>query len=183
VPVDIGPREGSEPTYHLWVKPHGAAYDVLSRTIHTLARQLDAPVFEPHVTVLGELEGTEEEHVMRGERLARQLAPFRIDLTGAQYGEEYFRSLYMLVEPAPPVMNAHAAAKRIFQRNPERPYMPHLSLLYGVCPPARRAEILSWLRPGVKTSFEPESIVLIRAGSTSTKDWEEIGEFALRGSA
>ena len=47
------------PTYHYWFKPSGQAYEILSRTIRDLARELDAPVFEPHISLIGNLDGTE----------------------------------------------------------------------------------------------------------------------------
>ena len=59
----------SKGSYYLWFKPSGMAYDILARTIRELAKQLGGPVFEPHVSLIGSLEGTEEELAQQTERI------------------------------------------------------------------------------------------------------------------
>ena len=51
------------PSYHLWLMPFGEAYPLLAATIAELSRRHGAPIFEPHVTLLGDLPGSEEEIV------------------------------------------------------------------------------------------------------------------------
>ncbi|MGH8010434.1 MAG: hypothetical protein ACREQ3_25855 [Candidatus Binatia bacterium] len=98
-------------SYHLWLKPSGSAYDVLAETIRELARELNAPVFEPHVTLLGHLEGSEQNHVERTQQLARELHPFQVVLTEPSYQNEYFQCLFMRVQQTPAVMNPNALAR------------------------------------------------------------------------
>jgi hypothetical protein len=179
--VTAGPPDTSGITYHLWLKPHGAAHNVLDGVIRALARKLDGPVFEPHLTLLERLDGTEQEHLLRAEQLARQLTRIPISLTGLRFGDEYFRSLYMLVDPSPPVMSTRVRAARAFQRVDD-PYLPHVSLLYGVCPEARRTEILSVLPSEITMPFDARALFLIRAASTDPRDWLQIGEFPFAGS-
>ena len=126
----------SATTYHLWLKPSGATYDGLAATIQELARELNAPVFEPHVTLLS-LEGTEREHVRRTKELARQLKPFLVILTGLSHQDEYFQCFFIDVERSAQVLKANALAKQVFQQA-ERAYAPHLSLLYGLYPEMRK---------------------------------------------
>ena len=167
-------------TYSLWLKPTGRAYEVLVRTIRELAHELGAPLFEPHVTLLGQLEGTEQAHVRRCEELAGQLQPFQITLIDPSYRSEYFQCLFMRVQQTPAAMSAHALARRVFHR-PEDTYMPHLSLLYGLFPDRRKREVIDRLQPDVRTSFEVGAFHLIRAGSDDPKDWHEIAVFCVAG--
>ena len=51
------------PSYHLWLMPFGEAYPLLAATIAELSRRHGAPIFEPHVTLLGDLPDSEEEIV------------------------------------------------------------------------------------------------------------------------
>jgi len=170
----------STATYSVWFKPTGPAYDVLVRTIRQLADELDAPMFEPHVTLLGQLEGTEQDHVRRSEELAEQLQPLRIILIDPSHRNEYFQCLFMRVQQTPPVMSAHALARRVFDRG-EETYMPHLSLVYGLVPDARKRETIGRLQPDVRTSFEARAFSLIRAGSDDPKDWHEMAVFPITG--
>ena len=126
----------SATTYHLWLKPSGPTYDGLATTIQELAQELNAPVFEPHVTLLS-LEGTEREHVRRTKELARQLKAFLVVLTGLSYQDEYFQCSLLNVQRSAQVMNANALAKQVFQQA-EKAYTPHLSLLYGLYPEVRK---------------------------------------------
>jgi len=101
----------SKGSYYLWFKPSGMAYDILARTIGELAKELNSPVFEPHVTLIGSLEGTEEELVQQTEEFARQLEPFTMVLTEPSYSDEHFQCIFMLVEQTAPIMNAYALAR------------------------------------------------------------------------
>lgn len=163
----------TEATYHLWLKPTGSPYDMLAGAIHELARELAAPVFEPHVTLLGHLEGTEREHTRRTKALARELRPFSIVLTEAAHGDTRFQCLFMRVQASAAVMDAHARARRLFHRG-KGAYMPHLSLAYGLFPEGRRREMIARLPAALRTSFEVSAVYLIKAESEDPKDWHEI---------
>jgi 2'-5' RNA ligase len=167
-------------TYHLWVKPAGAAHEALARTIHDLARELDAPVFEPHVTLLANLDRVEEEHFQRASELAMRLYPCEVILTEPSYQNEYFQCVFMRVQPTAAVMRNHALAAELFDRA-EEPYMPHVSLVYGWFPESRKREIIGRLPPDVRTSFTVNTLYLLKAGSTAPQDWREIAEFPLAG--
>ena len=144
----------------------------LAATIRQLARELNAPVFEPHVTLLS-LEGTEREHVRRTAELAHQLEAFPIVLTGLAYGSEYFQCLFANVQRTTRVMNANIVAKQVLDQT-EKTYTPHLSLVYGLYPEERKREIIARLRSRLPASFEATAIHLIRAESGDPKDWHEI---------
>jgi 2'-5' RNA ligase len=163
----------SPATYHLWVKPTGAVRDTLFQTIRELAHELGGPVFEPHVTLLGGLIGTEQEHTQRTRMVTQQLRPFQIVLSGPSYRTEYFQCLFMHVEETPSLMSANALSGRIFQK-PDETYMPHLSLVYGSYPESRKRAIIRTLPPDVHTSFEVTALSLIRADGDDPREWHEI---------
>jgi len=166
------------PTYHLWLKPSGETLEVLSRAVRDLASTFGAPVFEPHVTLLTNLVGTEQEHVRRGGELARRLRPVPIVLVEPSTGPHYFQCVFLKVDPTPPVMSANMVAREIFSA-PDEPYFPHLSLLYGLFPEARKVAVVDGLSPTLLQTFEAQAVHLVRAHSTDPADWLEIGEFEL----
>src|SRR5262249_48834997 len=133
----------------------------------------EAPVFEAHVTLLGNLEGTEEEHLRRTESLALQLSPFTVVLNQPAIGDKYFHCVFLTVEPTAEVMNANAVARRTFGRGPET-YEPHVSLVYGRYPRARREQMAASVAHDVQRSFEATSVQLIRADTTNPVDWHVI---------
>jgi 2'-5' RNA ligase len=169
-------------TYHLWLKPSGETYNLLAHTIHELARGLGAPVFEPHITLLSNLDGTEGQHRQRSEELVERLHPFPIGLIAASCGNEYFQCVFLKVDQTPPIMGANALARLIFSQ-PHDGYFPHLSLAYGLYPEARKAEVAASLPSSVCTSFEAADLYLIRADSTDPGDWHEVGVFSMSASS
>ena len=130
-------------------------------------------MFAPHVTLLGHLEGSEGEHQRRVQVLARELRPFPIVLTDAAHADAYFQCLFLRVQESAAVTDAHARARRVFG-GPDRAYMPHLSLVYGVYPTDRKRAIIARLRPELRTSFDASTVDLIKAESEDPKDWREI---------
>ncbi len=167
-----------EPTYHLWLKPEGRALELFAQTIRDLARQLDAPVFEPHVTLLPQLEGGEDDHVQRAALLARQLGPFEVVLTEPGQGSTYFQCLFMRAEKTPPLVSAYRVACEAFQCSPQ-PYRPHLSLVYGKYSAPLLDEIGRALPSALRATFDVNAIHLIKALSSDPKDWLEIGAWPL----
>lgn len=164
--------------YALWLKPSGPAYDSIARVIRELAQQLDAPVFEPHVTLLGNLRGTEQEHRRRCQTLASGLQPLEIVLTEPSYRDEYFQCVFMLVQQTPALMSANARAAQTFGQAQDV-YLPHVSLLYGRWSEARKREIISRLPRDLRTSFETRSVHLIKACSPDPQSWQEIMAFPI----
>jgi 2'-5' RNA ligase len=171
--------DAATPTYHLWLKPSDRAYDVLARTIRDLADELHLAGFEPHVTLLAYLDGTEAEHRRRAEELASRLSSFECVLTKAAYLDEHFRCLFMVVDPTPDIMICHTRAAEAFDKSPE-PYMPHVSLVYGTLPESQKKEIIARLAPEVRAPFVVERLILLKSESAEPKDWHEIAEYPFR---
>ena len=167
------------PTYHFWIKPTGEPYALFAGIIRDLARQLGVQPFEPHVTLLGYLEGTEAEHVQRARELSALLRPYEMTLTEPAWLDEHFRSLFMIVAQTPEVMNVHAEALAMYGRSGEA-YTPHLSLVYGMLPEDVKRSVVATLPPGVRTSFTVRSLILLRSESMEPADWHEILELPFR---
>lgn len=177
--VSATPSQTSTGSYHLWFKPAGAAYDILARTIRELSQELNGPVFEPHVSLIGNLDGTEQELAQWTKDLAQQLQQFKVVLTEPSYRDDHFQCLFMLVEQTPAMMNAYALAWNFFGQKPNQPYVPHVSLVYGSLPDSRKRLILANLPPDVRTSFDVTTLYLIRADTPDPKTWHEIAAFPI----
>lgn len=157
-------------TYHLWLTPSGRVYDILAKTIADLGEAHQAPFFEPHVTLLGSLPGTEEEITARSSQLGTSVQPFDIQLTEPAYGDQYFQCVFLKVQQTPAMMNAHELARRLFAKD-TGPYLPHLSLLYGHYSIAHKAKITATLPEILRFSFTVDKFDLIQARSEDPKDW------------
>lgn len=117
--------------YSIWLMPTGEAYDKFASIIKQLAKQYSAPLFQPHITLLGEIIGSEEEIIERTQQLASVQKSFRITLQALDYQDYYFRTLFVKAKLNKSLQTLHNRAKELFNMQDIPQYMPHLSLLYG----------------------------------------------------
>ena len=166
--------------YSLCLIPTGEPYEILSTTIAALSQTYEAPLFEPHVTVLGNLPDSQAETVASASHLAEQLRPYEIRLTTPECRDTYFQCLYLRVQETPPVMEAHAHARSIFHRQDDPPYLPHLSLLYGWYSVELKQQIIAALPSTLCTDFIVTTVHVIRGEDDDPKTWTRLAEIPLK---
>jgi len=117
--------------YSIWLMPTEDIYNRLNSFISQLSKKYNTPNFEPHVTLIGEVLGSEEEILSKTSQLASVVRPYKIELGKIEYFNAYFRCLFLRAKQTVEVMNANLKARKLFGRQNELKYMPHLSLMYG----------------------------------------------------
>ena len=161
-------------TFHLWLVPTGTVYDRLAGVIADLSARYGGPAFDPHLTLLGRLEGEQESLVALTKQLARALHPFELRLKEPGYEPHYFRCLFLPAEPSPSLLDVHRRAKQIFAPQSTRAFDPHVSLLYGLYPERVKQEIITALPPDLPETLLVSRLQLIRADSTNPQDWQVV---------
>jgi 2'-5' RNA ligase len=157
--------------YGLWVMPEGNHLTELRHLIGKLSKRYETISFDPHVTVQGDLPGTEEGLKRKTSLLASSLHPYPVHLTRVGYTDQYFRTLFYRVKQTRAVKQANENARRIFGIN-DGPYLPHLSLLYGSIPLEEKRKIISEIGRDAHVSFDARSIHLVRIRyGPGPKDW------------
>jgi 2'-5' RNA ligase len=169
------------PSHHLWLMPSGKIYDRLVTIIKGFSKKYGGPFFEPHVTLLGFLPGTQEEIMAHCLTLAKTLQPFEIRLANLGCHDTYFQCLYLNVGGTEEIIKANSQAKRAFQTSGSSEFTPHLSLLYGDYPRAIKDQIISSLGEDLRFRFDITEIHLIHAESEDPKQWGKIQRFQLVG--
>jgi len=166
-------------TYSLWLKPTGSIYQELAKIIEDLSDKYSAPIFEPHVTLIGGLTDSENNIIKKILRLGNSIKPIKIKLTKIGYLNEYYRCIFLIAEETKSLMNANLKAREIFGRMYDTKFLPHLSLLYGNFDSKSKEEIKKSLRDEFDTEFEARDIHLVFTGN-KPKDWYEIKRFLLK---
>jgi 2'-5' RNA ligase len=165
----------------LWLMPEGEAHERLLGLIARLARRFSTPAFPPHVTLLPGIEGRAEEDVLEASRrVAAGLGPFEVGLSGVEGRDEPFRCLFARAVLDEPLLRAHEAAARAFDREPDPAFFPHLSLLYGALPPATKREAAAAASSLVTLAFRARRLHVWRTDGP-VAEWREIGAFGLAG--
>lgn len=163
--------------YTLWLMPQGTSYNKFSSLINKLARENKSPVFEPHVTLLGEIMLLEEDVIIRTQQLVSGQKPFLLNLGTIDYEDYYFRTLFVRAKITKPLEALHNRAKKIFKMN-ILPYMAHLSLLYGSYPNDLKERIISEIGRDQTAIFDVSSVHLIKGGEI--EEWKIIKEFPFK---
>jgi 2'-5' RNA ligase len=169
---------GTESEYSLWLMPTGNVYEHLASIIVRLGKQYSAPYFEPHVTLLGKLVGSENEILSETAQLATLVRPYLVLLGRVDYLDEYFRCLFIRAEETEQVMGANGRARLVFDRHQDPRYMPHLSLMYGNFAPAVKEQIIAKIGSQFDLRFQVQSIHLFSTNG-EPKNWYRVKEFTL----
>ncbi|MBI5032207.1 MAG: 2'-5' RNA ligase family protein [Chloroflexi bacterium] len=162
----------------LWLQPSGQLYDELSKTISQLSKKYGAPVFPPHVTLLGDLIGDEKEITSQAQQLASRVQPFQITLTTIDYLDAYFRCLFIRAEETPALLQANRIARSVFHRENDPSFMPHLSLLYANLEVETKQQIFKTIGREWAKAFPVNSIHLLSCDG-EPKDWYRVQEFEI----
>lgn len=154
--------------FSLWLLLPREAHERFQALIANLSARLGTPVFEPHITLLGGLAGSEEELRQRMRTLAAATEPFEVWLLEAACLDEYYRCLFVKIALTRTLQEAQAAARQVFDQRWEAGFYPHLSLVYGELAQPEKEKILDDIGRYFNESFRIEELALY---DTSSKDW------------
>ena len=170
--------------YSLWLMPEGSVYDDLSGVIHRLSEQYGTPSFEPHVTLLGNLDGPEAETLSNTKQLAGVIEPFTLNVGTVRFLDEYSRSLFVEVVPTDELLAANKSARQVYGTERDEPFYPHLSLLYGHLSSEVKRRIVSTMGRDFRMRFGVRSVHLfVASSSVAPEDWHRVKEFRLGATA
>lgn len=169
--------------YSLWLVPprDDKTFEFLRGLIQELARKYETPTFDPHVTLLGGIEGEEQDIVEKTKSLASSLSPHPIWFDEVGTRRTFFQALFIeAAAVASRLVRPHLRAKEMFGTIQER-YFPHLSLAYADLQPDQLFALMELLplRKLQGLYFVPESIELWRTEG-EVKDWCLVDVFPLR---
>ena len=165
--------------YSLWLIPTGLVYDSLANIIFQLSREHRACKFEPHVTLLGGLSYSIEEISIKTSQLADSIQPYEVRLGKTDYLDDFYKCLFVRVEPSTAVIDANLKARKILTGYRGPVYMPHLSLMYGDFTPAAKEAIIARIGLEFNLRFEVRAIYLYSTEG-EPKNWHRVQEFTLR---
>lgn len=164
--------------YSLWLMPTGGAYDKFSGIIKRLAEEYNAPLFEPHITLIGEIMRSEDYVLKRAKQLALGQNSFPITLNIVDYQDFYFRTLFIRAERTNLLQALHDRAKEMFGMENIPDYMPHLSVMYGNFPRAIKEQIIKDIGRDQATEFTVNSVHLFKTDG-EVNGWYKVKEFPL----
>jgi 2'-5' RNA ligase len=164
--------------YTLWLMPDRPTYLKLSKLIADLSTTHDAPVFEPHVTLLSGITDNLEEAIEKTNQFATHLGSITARLTRIEFLEYYYRCLFFRTDASPALMQARSAAEELFEHTKIHPFIPHVSFLYGSLPVFQKEAIMAELGDAFLVDFRLAKLRLVKTQRTP-ENWELIQECVL----
>jgi 2'-5' RNA ligase len=165
--------------YSLFIVPPKNIKEKLETVIGELGKKYGGPVFEPHLTLLPDIDQNKSKIMDGVKLLAAQVKPFKLELGEISFSTTYFQSVLVRIKANAGLMEANLKAKTIFDV-PNNIFMPHLSLLYGNQTMKVREEAAQNVTlPSL--SFEARSVI-ITPSSQSVQDpqgWVHLAEIPL----
>lgn len=166
-------------SYSIWLMPSGKINDELSKMISDLALQFAAPVFPPHVTLIGNLNGRETELCSQTQNLAACIESFAVRLTTVDTLDEYFRCLFLRAEATFALLEANRQARIVFHREQDPAFLPHLSLMYGNFDSQVKAKIVASIGREFNQLFSVSQLHLFSTAG-EPKTWYHVKKFELQ---
>jgi len=162
----------------LWLVPELSCEVRLAEILDGLSQEWGTPRFAPHVTLLGNVRGSEREILAESERLAAELEPVALRSLELDWSDEFYRAFYLVVEKQPALLRAHAAAAEAFRRSPDPSYFPHLSLAYGDLTDEQRLQARRVVEKGLG-SCRAERLDVVRT-TGPPESWKTLATHPLR---
>ena len=165
--------------YTIWLMPDENAYQKLNRLILNLSNEHQTPVFDPHVTLLSGISNTKREAIALARQFAQRLSPLKVSLTRIEYLEFYYRCLFFRTDESQPLFEARETAEELFRHSNIRPFIPHISFLYGALPIFKKQAIINALGDRFFMNFELSELRLVKTDYTP-ESWKILFTILLR---
>lgn len=165
--------------YSLWLIPAGESHKILSGEIKRLSKKYRTPSFDPHITLLTDIEEEKNDVLLRTSELAKHTRSFLIKFGKIGYAQEYLRALFLEVEQSREIMYLNAAVRKLFGRESDPPYFPHLSLIYGDFSNSLKEKIIKEIKLKRDLAFVVKSMS-VYSSAPEVRRWKKIGSFIFK---
>jgi 2'-5' RNA ligase len=156
-----------------WLVPAvGPERDDLVAMMDRLAVQHDAARFEPHVTLVPNVESVKETAAEALTSLAAAMPPIDLNFASLGHEETYFRALYLVPEPSEQLVALHQAVLRLWSLDPWQ-FRPHLSVLYAEISEERKRPMIDSISTGLPLTIRFDAIELW-AATPEVRDWYRV---------
>lgn len=144
--------------YSIWIIPPTPVKSTLSEVIKNLAEEFNGPVFEPHMTILGNIK-IELPIIINGlQEVAKNLTKLNLSLGPASFSTTYFQNALVRVNSTAELMRLNIDLKNKFNLANDV-FMPHISLLYGE-QDMRTREVATSKIPNLESEFNIEEFIV-----------------------
>jgi 2'-5' RNA ligase len=165
-----------------WLVPAKPVRELLREIIGILAKQFDAPRFEPHLTIFATPRaGKSPKHVLK----QIQTKSIRLRLRGIGFSSEFKKTLFVRLTPNKAFERLVADFSHATKSHAKHVHDPHVSLLYKQLPARTKRELALTIKlPFDEVTFD--SIKAVRSASpiktrADVEAWRVVARRSLSG--
>jgi 2'-5' RNA ligase len=166
-----------------WLIPAEPAWSWLRSLIDDCARRLDAPIFEPHVT-LYVTEAAQENTAEVLEKAVGNLEPLCLSISGLDCSDEFTKTLFVQFQPEAALLELSEKLRAASVSRREYKLNPHLSLVYKHMQPEAKNEWMNSIKlPFTEVEFDSVKAVISPAKVETREDvesWRAVATRSLR---
>ena len=155
-----------------WLIPSEEDRAFFQEIIDNLAKEYDAPVFTPHVTIYSGECTPEESPAELLEQATRGVQGFRLTVDQLLYTDEFTKTLFVQFYPNSILSQISESLHRCSKKPSEYELNPHLSLIYQYLSEEIKQELITKLNLPKSEVFFNE-VRAISAGN-QVKGWEDV---------
>ncbi|HVT37056.1 MAG TPA: hypothetical protein VHE37_15815 [Nevskiaceae bacterium] len=177
-------REDGTISGAIWIRPGGAAAAELQAVIDELQQRCGGPGGTPHLALLSGIHTSAGDGQRKLSRLATRVRPFEVELGDIDFGDDYYRCLYVRALPSRELEAARRAALEVFGAPMQAGDGWHVPLLYGEESLDTRRALAREFGSRVRRSFAVDSLELVNAArGVPVSQWHGIARARLRDDA
>lgn len=172
--------ERDELRYAIWLDVETITGETIIPIMNYLRQRCNGPWFPPHLTLTSGISGDEAGIIDRFKALASDQPPFTLQPQGLRISGDFFRAITVATDLPAPLQAFRQHACQIYGLQSEKPYHPHLSLVYGEL----SDELLAIIRAEL-TAHEWPPLPIVGCSLWRLKgpvsNWRKVSDAALTG--
>lgn len=151
--------------YSFWLLPEEQDNNYLQQIISSLAKGYDAPVFQPHLTLFGLAELSEEDAIGVTNYAALDNVASKAIVKKLNYTSDlFFKTVFIEIENNPTLTTLNGRFEEKIGHLHDYTFDPHISIIYKKISDKTKKEIIS--KTHVKDSFLMNRVVTVYCGDT-----------------
>lgn len=155
----------------IWLVPSRSDEEYLTKIIHDLGANYNAPIFTPHLTLFDGIIIEPEALKSIVDDVFQNVQPFKIKVKGINESEAFFKTVFIEFELGNELETLFNAVSGKTDKRPFSVFKPHISLIYKIMPREEKLRIIENLN--IKDEFEIDKVV-INAPRINEKDFMDI---------
>jgi 2'-5' RNA ligase len=164
----------------LWLIPEPTTLAPLHSLILKLSEKFGGPSFSPHITLLSQIAVSQDIALERSARLADVTRPFIVSSGRVLWSFEYFQGLVIEIGLTHDLLRARRLAEHLFPSHTSTPFVPHLSLAYGLIDETQASEARQKIAGQIPRGFVCGGLQVVYASrGMNVESWRPVRTFPL----